>query len=252
MLLDEIDEMTQTAQKLAFSMDQIYSVYIPYYPDTASLILDLKEELTQLQNARHDQMLQADIALTQAEKEARAAAYEHMSESKALMATGFSVEEDIKAHTTMIDDMGEEIDVEQNDKQCKLLFRKISNATHPDKVMRYSSEIRLRLRDLFIESKEIYKNRNQDVLIAMYIRVMLVRGEQHKLDPKILEGLQRQHQVLVNHLNALAAHSLYAVLTFHHRKQIDNAKQVFSKFLLDQVSNLETQIFNKRAELNGA
>lgn len=117
---------------------------------------------------------------------------------------------------------------------CRLLFKKIKQASHPDKIMRFSAEIKQQILECFFNSKKYYAEEDVSALILCYIRVYLLRGEAFKITPKMYQLAKERHNAILHHMNYLAARPYIKAIEALYRGEKELAKRLFNAFLKKQ------------------
>jgi len=117
---------------------------------------------------------------------------------------------------------------------CRLLYKKIKQASHPDKIMRFSAETKAQILDCFFNAKKYYAEEDVSALILCYIRVYLLRGEAFKITPKMYQLAKERHNAILHHMNYLASRPYIKAIEALYRGEKELAKRLFNAFLKKQ------------------
>lgn len=117
---------------------------------------------------------------------------------------------------------------------CRLLYKKIKQASHPDKIMRFSAETKKQILECFFNAKKYYAEEDVSALILCYIRVYLLRGEAFKITPKMYQLAKERHNAILHHMNYLAARPYIKAIEALYRGEKELAKRLFNAFLKKQ------------------
>ena len=231
MLLDEIDEMADMVKKTYSAMEQIYAMYLPFFP---------------VESARIDMLHQLINAMN--EDQASAPRHAETYSEGQLIPTGPVI--DLKAEvleaiqeTSTVAEESKLKDAEYirdtSAQFCRMLFRKINQLCHPDKCRRFSYMETKRLRDCFDDANDAYSSRDAEMLELVFIRVCYIRDELHRLSEGVESRLASQHRNLQLELDGIRMHPLYMVLAHHNQGMGHDAKQCFGRFLGGHIQKLE-------------
>jgi hypothetical protein len=129
------------------------------------------------------------------------------------------------------DDLEDEDPAEMS---CRLLYKKIKQASHPDKIMRFSADIKKQILECFFNAKKYYAEEDVSALILCYIRVYLLRSEAFKITPKMYQLAKERHNAILHHMNYLAARPYIKAIEALYRGEKELAKRLFNAFLKKQ------------------
>jgi hypothetical protein len=128
----------------------------------------------------------------------------------------------------------EDADEDPAEMSCRLLFKKIKQASHPDKIMRFSADIKKEILECFFNAKTYYAEEDVSALILCYIRVYLLRGEAFKITPKMYQLAKERHNAILHHMNYLAARPYINAIEALYRGEKELAKRLFTAYLKKQ------------------
>lgn len=235
MLLDEIDEMADMVKKTYNAMEQIYAMYLPFFP---------------LESARIDMLHQLINAME--EDQTSAPRHAETYSGGQLVPTGPVI--DLKAEvleamkeaedrSKLQDFLADNVQEHKRDTSaqfCRMMFRKINQLCHPDKCKRFSYMETKRLRECFDDASDAYSRRDAELLELVFIRVCYIRDELHRLSEGVESRLASQHKNLQLELDGIRMHPLYMVLAHHNQGMGHDAKQCFGRFLGGHIEKLES------------
>lgn len=127
--------------------------------------------------------------------------------------------------------VGDDAEEDPAEMSCRLLFKKIKQASHPDKIMKFSAKIKEQILECFHNAKTYYAEEDVSALILCYIRVYLLRGEAFKVTPKMYQLAKERHNAILHHMNFLAARPYIKAIEALYRGEKELAKRLFNAYL---------------------
>lgn len=256
MLLDEIEELTSTINQAHDNMEQIYAIYLHQFPTEAMRIDKLNAEYSDLLSMIQHSAPRHDVTDDFGETTGGG-----LVPMEAFNASAYfrDLREEQKREAewqAQVDAKVSELDAEVKAKQVKneqmslrYLFRKLNQLCHPDKTRHLDYKVTKRLRDCFDEAHKVYVARDYTRLQLLYVRVMFLRGEQHKLDDGIVSQLKARHDELLAEMQVLAQHHLFLTLHNHIQKRYTEAQQHFRRFLIEYMERIMDKIDDTQKQL---
>lgn len=81
----------------------------------------------------------------------------------------------------------------------KDLFRMIRQASHPDKIMRFSANTKEKILQCFHDAKDHYADDNYPAMVLCYVEIFLLRGDPRPINYYIWKYAKERHeQILLN------------------------------------------------------
>lgn len=87
----------------------------------------------------------------------------------------------------------------------KTLYRLIKQASHPDKIMRFSAVQKKEILDCFHESTTHMEDENLQALVFCYVRLFLIRQEPKRITYWLWQYVSERHIQILRHFNYLMA-----------------------------------------------
>lgn len=231
-VLDELDDMVETIKLTYARLEEMYALYLPYFPKESGEIYRLNELLGSLMGnpdyqPRHDKGTGKEVMAPKLAFSLR----DDFDRMKMVYADGFQPVEQAKLYTE------------------KVLFRKINQACHPDKTKKFGRKIVLKLRDCMTDAQNAYARRDYSTLELIWIRVCYLRDEIDKLPEADRNRIEAQKQLLDMDMRAILRHPLYDVMSCHFQGDVQMAKGHFGRFLADHLARINAEI-TKWTEIN--
>lgn len=93
------------------------------------------------------------------------------------------------------EETAEEKTVTEIRRQCKLLYKKIANRTHPDKVKKYDDLRKEQYRKIFIRAKDAYEDGDLDQLVKIHEELFGTPTKQVNLMERLIAARQRREEL---------------------------------------------------------
>nr|DAF93698.1 MAG TPA: hypothetical protein [Myoviridae sp. ctshb19] len=94
---------------------------------------------------------------------------------------------------------------EKVDIAIKSLYKMIKQLTHPDKLLKYSADDKVKLIAIFHESTEFMEDDNIEAMVFCYVKIRLIQNEPHKIPGYIEDYVRDRHKQILRHMANLMA-----------------------------------------------
>jgi hypothetical protein len=113
----------------------------------------------------------------------------------------------------------------------KTLYRMIKQASHPDKIMRFSAEQKKQILECFHESTEHMEDENMEALVFCFVRVFLIRGEPKRITYWLWKFVSERHNQIKHHMRYLNARPYMPAIKAWKRGDKELAIRCFKYYL---------------------
>lgn len=127
------------------------------------------------------------------------------------------------------DEKGDE-DAEMN-LSCRALFKKIKQASHPDKIMRFSAETKKDILQCFHDAKLFYEEEDLAALVTCYICVHLLRNEKFKITEPMWKLVKERHHAILSHMKHISELPYVKAIQAYYRGEKELAIKLFKAYL---------------------
>jgi hypothetical protein len=112
----------------------------------------------------------------------------------------------------------------------KDLFRMIRQASHPDKIMRFSAETKSRILDCFHDAKEHYADDNYPAMVLCYIEIFLLRGDPRPINYYLWKYAKQRHIQIEANLKFIMEKPYMPAITAYRKGNVERAKKLFKEY----------------------
>lgn len=109
----------------------------------------------------------------------------------------------------------------------KDLFRMIRQASHPDKIMRFSSTTKAKILECFHDAKEHYADDNYPAMVLCYIEIFLLRGDPRPINYYIWKYAKLRHKQIKANIEYIMAKPYMPAITAYRKGNISTAVSLF-------------------------
>lgn len=231
MLIEKMENLKDTIKVVTESVERTYAQYAAHFPREMQEIAELRMALYAEHDDGHDDLpedlddIPPDFTTTQPE---------NLSDCRELEVIETTEEEEIQAEVKARS--------RRVEKEYRILAKRCLALTHPDKCMRFGTELRLKLREAFHEARRLFDTYSPEELQALYVRICFLRNELDRIPPQLLQSVQREIQYLEQELSNLSQHPVFIVMVEHKSNRLVSAKNLFKQFLLQEIGELRSQL----------
>ena len=142
------------------------------------------------------------------------------------------VEDDYFEETITFDGVeSKKSDEKEDEIPIKTLYRMIKQASHPDKIMRFSAEQKKQILECFHESTEHMEDENMEALVFCFVRVFLIRGEPKRITYWLWKFVSERHNQIKHHMRYLNARPYMPAIKAWKRGDKELAIRCFKYYL---------------------
>lgn len=126
----------------------------------------------------------------------------------------------------------------------KTLYRMIKQASHPDKIMRFSAEQKKQILECFHESTGHMEDENVEALVFCYVRLFLIRGEPKRITYWVWKYVKERHNQVKYHTSYLLDRPYMNAIKAWKNGDIELAVRAFRYYLNSQQDDDDDDFFN--------
>lgn len=112
----------------------------------------------------------------------------------------------------------------------KDLFRLVRQASHPDKIMRFSAETKAKIIDCFHDAKEHFADENYPAMVLCYIEIFLLRGDPRPINYYLWKYAKMRHFQIEANLKYIMEKPYMPAITAYRNGRIEQAKKMFKAY----------------------
>lgn len=228
MLIEKMENLKETIRVVTETIERTHAQYITYFPQLAKEIADLRLAIIN----RHNERLESDEE--ELERLQAASVEGELSSSKELSVVDQDMEQEDQPEDTKRS--------RREEKDYRILVKRCLALTHPDKCMRFSSELKRKLRDAFHEAKRLASKYAPEELQALYVRICFLRNELFRIPDQLLKAVEHEIRMLEMDLNHLTRHPVFGVVVEHQNHRPVSAKNLFQLYLLSELEALRSEL----------
>lgn len=112
----------------------------------------------------------------------------------------------------------------------KDLFRMVRQASHPDKIMRFSATTKEKIINCFHECKEHYADDNYPAMVLCYVEIFLLRSDPRPINHFIWKYVKIRHKQIKANIEFIMAKPYMPAITAYRKGQIKAACVLFKQY----------------------
>lgn len=141
----------------------------------------------------------------------------------------------------MVDGVKQEKDAD-NAIPIRTLFRMIKQASHPDKIMRFSAVQKKEILECFHTSKLHYEEKDYPALVLCFIHIFLIREEPKRITFWLWKYAKQRHIEILEHTRYLLGKPYIAAIQAYRSGDVKKAMTLFKEYLNN--SDMEDDFFD--------
>lgn len=111
------------------------------------------------------------------------------------------------------------------------LFKMIRQASHPDKLMRYSADDKQAILDCFYDAKRFYEEDDYAGLTFCYVKIFVIKKETRKINLRMWRFLKQRNREVLLHSQFLLGRDYMPAIWAFQKGEIEMAKRLFRQYL---------------------